>query len=168
MYPSGGIIVVLSFFKCFDVLWIFCLCLFCVCVCVSVCLHVCLQGHAMLEKARRGRQIPRTGVTDTCKPPCGRWELNWASLQEQRRLIHLSSPWLYTLYCWEVCTLDSDCIGVGAGEGRTQPLSLRRSTLHLPYISTAQETQAPKNVYYVLQECKFIVWLKKSKPQKPL
>lgn len=71
MYLSGENIVVLRFLMFYKDFY---LCLF---LCMSVCLHVyactvCLQGYAMLEKATRGRQIRRTGVTDTCKPLCGR------------------------------------------------------------------------------------------------
>lgn len=37
---------------------------------------------------------------------------------------------LRNLHCWEICTLDPDCIGVGAGEGQTQPLGLIAPLIH--------------------------------------
>ena len=39
------------------------------------CLHVCLY---------EGVRCPRTGVKDSCGPPCGCWELNSNPLEEQQ------------------------------------------------------------------------------------
>jgi hypothetical protein len=35
------------------------------------------------SEARRGAGSLETGVTDSCKPPCGYWELNLGPLEKQ-------------------------------------------------------------------------------------
>lgn len=43
-------------------------------------LHECI--HAVPKEARRGQQMPRTGVRDSCKLPCGCWESAVGPLQK--------------------------------------------------------------------------------------
>ena len=52
--------------------------LFFMCSSVLACVSVCVSWRAEV-----GFRSPRSGVVDSCEPPCGYWELNPGSLQEQ-------------------------------------------------------------------------------------
>jgi hypothetical protein len=43
--------------------------------------------YTVSKKVGRGCWVPRTGVTDSCKPPCGYQEMNLGPLQEQSVLL---------------------------------------------------------------------------------
>ena len=62
--------------------------LICISCALLLCLHTCLC---------EGVRSPGTGVTDRCEVPCGCWELNPGSLQEQPVLL-TAEPSLQPLY----------------------------------------------------------------------
>ena len=63
---------------------------------------MCMGLLLMYICARRGRQIPGTGVTDSCELPCGCWELNPGPLEEQPVLLTAEpSPQLLHSSFWE-------------------------------------------------------------------
>ena len=49
---------------------------------VHECLSECMSVHRVHTEARRGCQIPGTGVTDGCELSCGCWEFNLGPLEE--------------------------------------------------------------------------------------
>lgn len=64
-----------------------------------LCFHVCLCTTCIqyLQRPDEGVKLPRTEVTDGCKPSYGAWDLNPSSPEEQSALLtnepsHLSSP----------------------------------------------------------------------------
>ena len=48
-------------------------------------LVACMYAAWCLDpmETRKGMVSPGTGITDSCEPPCGRWELNPGPLEEQ-------------------------------------------------------------------------------------
>jgi len=44
-----------------------------------------------MQRLQSDTELPGTGVTDGCEPPCGFWELNPSPLQEQQVLL-ISKP----------------------------------------------------------------------------
>ena len=58
-----------------------------------VCMYVCAW---CLKRPEEGVSSPRIGVTDSCEPSCGSWELNPGPLKEQPVLLnsesHLQPP----------------------------------------------------------------------------
>ena len=77
----------------------------CVCVCVCVCTRLCVYTCACMYMmyvfvvTRRGHQITSTGVTESCEPPCGCWELNPGPLEVQPMFLitepSLHPPWVF-------------------------------------------------------------------------
>jgi hypothetical protein len=57
------------------------------------CLHVCLC---------EGVRSPGTGVTDSCKLPCGCWKLNPSALEEQPMLL-TAEPSVKPLFVLFIC-----------------------------------------------------------------
>ena len=57
------------------------------CMGVSPYISVCYMDTLCLLRSEEGIGSPRTGITDGCESPGGRWELNFGPLQEQQVLL---------------------------------------------------------------------------------
>ena len=70
------------------------------------------------DQKRASDRSPGTGVTDSCKPPCGCWESNLGTLEEQSMLL-AAEPIFHTLqwyfkrhmcFCTNLCLLITNTI----------------------------------------------------------
>ena len=72
------------------------------CVCVCVCVCMCIPCACLVPmEARNGS--PELGVTGICEMPCGCWELNLGSLEEQSLLLLLSLLFSPRTVSYAVC-----------------------------------------------------------------
>lgn len=61
------------------------------------CIRLCVPQACLVHEVRRWYWIPGTGVMVRCESPCGCWELNSVSLQEQQMLL-TTEPSVQPLY----------------------------------------------------------------------
>lgn len=70
---------------------------------VPICMCVCVPPSSLVfAEVRREHWTPGIGVTDGREPPCGFWELNCGSLQEQQ--LSLSSGPLLQPMIFKFCS----------------------------------------------------------------
>ena len=68
-------------------------------------MYVCAHMHAYCQQKLEEHVSSETGVMDGCEPPCGSWELNPGSLEEQPVLL-TTEPFLYSLgFSSDICTM---------------------------------------------------------------
>lgn len=69
--------------------------IYCILVCMSI-LLVCMSVHQYLKRSEESLGSPENEVKDSCEPPCRCLELNPGPFQEQKTLLIIAEPCLWT------------------------------------------------------------------------
>lgn len=86
---------------------------------LPACLYV-HHTHAVPVGARRGRHMPRIGVTDACEPPCWCWNPTLALTQQGQQMLLTAMQSLQPIQAsaaWKLSKELTNCVNIENGNG---------------------------------------------------